>query len=725
MRRARGSEIPRQAQRVFLSWDEDNKRMREQLIEAVLSRDAGADCVVSWTESPWDTSDLEGLENELHETQLLILLVTPQFLARPAADIPPEYTHAKHLQLPVLPVVLSEELLSQFSKQEGAIHGISVTDPEFRQKLKEQLSGFIVSNELAQQIMDEAFAATIFLSYRKKDVVHARDFMKAFHDVPGFESVAIWYDNFLTAGRVFDVEICESIDKADAFALLVTPHISEPGNYVITEEYPYAVKQGKRIVSVEAVETDMDEYHVLFSQTERRWDVIDQESLQAVFTAALGSALKTSYNCERTYLLALAYLGNLGVERDRDRAIELLGIAAKGRGLTDAHALDLKTAVKAAKQLAAIYEDPLNRENNSLNELYWRKQVMELTAKAYGDPSEDMAEAMLDMCLTYRHLQRFEAAYELYGKAIRMEKEVIGYNHIDTLNSFAMFLMEMGVPGQAARIFELILKRYEQPQETAPQGVANVYNNMAATCLSSGDYDKGLEWALQAVEHNERVLGPDDPATATSYSTLGTAYSALGQHVKALDYAERAWQCYKESYGEDSPHTVVFTLNAASAYRMVGNWERALELTRQALRTAEMTLAKDHQYIAGAYVGLGETLLAQAEETEDTSLHSEAKGCFDRALAIYERTHGEDHEETAKTYARKAGILFVEQEYQQALDLAAKAYRVFHESDEVGENHPQMQFVSKLLGYLFEMADGDEKRLARWLLEPTGQLRFD
>jgi hypothetical protein len=49
-RKARGAEIPRQAQRVFLCCDEKSTGDREALADDIISQDAGMDCVVSWAE---------------------------------------------------------------------------------------------------------------------------------------------------------------------------------------------------------------------------------------------------------------------------------------------------------------------------------------------------------------------------------------------------------------------------------------------------------------------------------------------------------------------------------------------------------------------------------------------------------------------------------------------------------------------------------------------------
>jgi len=261
--KARAEEIQRHQQRVFLCWHQANAKERDKLIENLLSHDAGADCVVSWIEDPAGDIDETLLRQELRETQLFVFIVTVPFLQKAKNEAPPEFRIAEEMKenLPRLPVATDATLFSMLTAQEHVVHGIAMDDSEYRTKLKAQLDNFIAPDELIKEITEKAFTGWLFFSYRKKDIDCARAFMKAFHDVPGFESIAVWYDNFLTAGRIFRKEIFSSIDTADVFVLLVTPNLLEKNdvgepNYVISEELPYAIRTGKKIVAVEVVETD-------------------------------------------------------------------------------------------------------------------------------------------------------------------------------------------------------------------------------------------------------------------------------------------------------------------------------------------------------------------------------------------------------------------------------------------------------------------------------------
>jgi hypothetical protein len=255
-RKARGTEIPHRAQRIFFCCDGQNADKRDSLIADLLSMDAGMDCVVSYLETQAGI-DTETLRNELQEHQALALWVTAQLLdSMTNGKIPAEYSLAQELNVPILPVAEYGELFPRFTQIAGAIHGIARSDDEYRVKLKTQLETFLASEEIIKEIQEKAFTAAVFLSYRKMDIREARGLMKILHDLKGFEAVSVWYDNFLTAGRIFNQEIEDSIRKSDAFVLLVTPNLLEKNaegkdNYVMSTEYPFARQEGKPVLPVE------------------------------------------------------------------------------------------------------------------------------------------------------------------------------------------------------------------------------------------------------------------------------------------------------------------------------------------------------------------------------------------------------------------------------------------------------------------------------------------
>ena len=51
---------------------------------------------------------------------------------------------------------------------------------------------------------------------------------------------AIWFDEYLVPGERFNDAIRDAFEKSSLFAMAVTPHLTEDGNYVMRVEYPLA-----------------------------------------------------------------------------------------------------------------------------------------------------------------------------------------------------------------------------------------------------------------------------------------------------------------------------------------------------------------------------------------------------------------------------------------------------------------------------------------------------
>lgn len=94
------------------------------------------------------------------------------------------------------------------------------------------------------------------LSYRKKDRSFAQELMKKNHSEDNARDWAIWYDEFLAPGERFDKQIEDAIASCGIFALAVTPIILEKGNYIETDEFPYAIGANKPFFPVEMVPTE-------------------------------------------------------------------------------------------------------------------------------------------------------------------------------------------------------------------------------------------------------------------------------------------------------------------------------------------------------------------------------------------------------------------------------------------------------------------------------------
>jgi tetratricopeptide (TPR) repeat protein len=678
-RKARGTEIPHRAQKVFFCCDPQNADKRDGLIADLLSMDAGMDCVVSYLETE-DGIDPEALRKELQEHQAVALWVTARLLdSMTNGTTPVEDSLAKELNVPILPIAEYGELFPRFTELAGAIHGIARSDAEYRVKLKAQMESFLASEEIIKEIQEKAFTANMFLSYRKIDIQEARSFMKALHDLEGFKAVSVWYDNFLTAGRIFSEEIEKSIRESNAFALLVTPNLLEKNaegkdNYVMSTEYPFARRENKPVLPVEALPTDPGRFAELFPGATAAVSINDRAALSAALRETLGeSAYLGQMDSERAYLLGNAYLKGFGLERDFDRGTRLLELASEGSG---------SSALSAAEQLAEIHREGIGTGIDYAKALEWMRQDVVLSEQIHGKEHPDTAMTYNNIAGVYDKQGDYPRALEWNYKALEIQEKVLGKEHPDTAtiyNNIAGVYDNQGDYPQALEWLHKALAIYEKVLGKEHPDTATIYNNIARVYDSQGDYPRALEWYQKALAIYERVLGKEHPGTAVTYNNIAGVYRNQGDYPRALEWYQKALAICEKVLGKEHPDTAMMYNNIARVYDNQGDYPQALEWNQKALVIREKVLGKEHPHTATTYNNIAELYDNQGD-------HPRALEWFHKALAINEKALGKEHPAIAVTY-NNIGLVYAKQgDYPQALEWFHKVSVVYEKV--WGKEHP-------------------------------------
>jgi hypothetical protein len=299
------------------------------LAEQVCHPRTGTKCLVKWI-NPDVTVDEEDLTINLMESQVLVVFVSPALLSFIRENgLPLEVRIMQKNKRPYFPLLTSSRIFEEYCKLDRPIHGVAMDDSEFSAKIKEQLSQFVLDENLVMKIQQKAIVNQIFMSYRKTDAVATQKLMRQLHDLPGFEPVSIWYDRFLTAGEEFNEEIYKAIDDSSAFVMSITPNIigkrdDESDNFIVAKEYPYAKEQGAPIIPIKADSSvyKYNELVIAFPGLPLPKSFADAEETLRSTLPSLPKA--DEYDAERLYYLGRAYLSGYFFEQDISRAISLL-----------------------------------------------------------------------------------------------------------------------------------------------------------------------------------------------------------------------------------------------------------------------------------------------------------------------------------------------------------------------------------------------------------------
>ncbi|MBO5657224.1 MAG: toll/interleukin-1 receptor domain-containing protein, partial [Agathobacter sp.] len=158
------------------------------------------------------------------------------------------------LPIPILPVIPEPglfEMTNEFFSNRQVLDMYTKDDTalEYREKLQRFLEMIFVGDEQTA-LIQAAFDAHLFISYRKKDRKRALELMGRIHASKELRSMGIWYDEFLTPTEDFDDEIKDSITDCHSVILLVTANTLSEGNYIITDEYPFSKEKNKNVVAI-------------------------------------------------------------------------------------------------------------------------------------------------------------------------------------------------------------------------------------------------------------------------------------------------------------------------------------------------------------------------------------------------------------------------------------------------------------------------------------------
>ena len=306
--------------------------MFEPITDEILT--IATDAVIWYYNPDEGIPDGEEFFADLSQMQLFVIPVTAGFVYQDSYARTVEFQYAIEHHIPVLPLMQDSELGSDFNRVCGNLHyldkhagELDISALSYEEKLKKYLNAVLISDALAQRVR-AAFDAYIFLSYRKKDRIYAQQIMRLIHRNEFCRDIAIWYDEFLVPGENFNDAIAAAMEKSILFAMVVTPNLLEIPNYVMTTEYPEALKANKPILPVEALKTDSEEISKLFGGidstlsledlTPRLWMVLQNIVLQ-----------ENDSDPVHNFLIGLAYKSGIDVEIDIERALTLINSAAK------------------------------------------------------------------------------------------------------------------------------------------------------------------------------------------------------------------------------------------------------------------------------------------------------------------------------------------------------------------------------------------------------------
>ncbi len=620
------------------------------------------DCAIYYAENMNAEMAEKEKEIDIGRNHLMVIPVTYKLLTTPNRTMDSDFPYAKKEHIPVLPIMMESGLDSIYAKEAkfGELQYLypfsnDLSEVPYEEKLKKYLDSVLISDEMGKRIRD-AFAAYIFLSYRKKDRVYANELMRMIHQNPECRDIAIWFDEFLTLGESFQESIDQILNNSKLFTLLVTPNLlEEPGgkpNFVMEKEYPAAQKLGVKILPAEMIETDKKLLSEKFENLPECINVHDahfqEQLLKAMFHAARHPEQD---DAEHKFLIGLAYMDGIDVEVDRTRGLALLTEAAEA-GL-----------LEAMQKLLEMYSKGVGVALNYGMAIHWGEKIKEYCLKEYGE------------------------------------------KHLDTLYALNELAAMYSLNGQYSKALELNQLTYqiscEMPME-ANIGILIMKGNMAQTYGMLGEHQKALQIKEEIYTLAKQILSEDHPFFLLSLNNLASTLDKLGKWERALELKQKAYRLLKESRGSRHPHTISALCNLATSYYNMGSYTKSRELNEEAYQLCSEEHGEEHPDTLKCLSNLAGAL-------NMLEMHDKAYEYNEKVYKLRAKVLGKEHVDTIVSLRNLAHSCYYVKSKARAAELTEKAYNLFCKV--LGPKHTFTLSTQDNLAYIYAHTNKTEKAM--------------
>lgn len=589
---------PQNRQKVYFTCHSDDfDKYFDEITNEILSRQPNNTCIYFYDE---ETDNEEERDFDLNQMILFVIPVTYNFIRDDDCQARKDFKFAEENSISMLLLQQDYGLEEEFNRKCGEYQMLSkfpslqnsqFYDPTaitYEEKLTKYLESKILGDELVKEIQ-QAFDAYIFLSYRKKDRKYAQELMKLIHSNDFCRDIAIWYDEFLVSGEDFNEAIKAAMEKSNLFSMVVTPNLINEENYVQSTEYPAAKKAGKPVFPAESVPTDRGKLKELYPDIPDAVSTNGAEFSDELLNAIHKIAIKENdKDPKHNYLIGLAYLNGIDVEKNTDRGYELIESAAKA-GIYEAQdelfnycALlinrhDMKMAMKVAEEIKWLFENSTrsdidkasSKTNLSSSYVYFdrlddAKKMIEDAINIYMNNRENdvcqilLAQSYSDLAEIYRKRKQFDKAINELKESLKIIKEIIKvrpeaktiliYDYLILADYYFKMNQFEECEVQTDEAYICCKDLLNECNETYTGLCANILSSIGDTYRNIGKWDKAKELFTEAVDIYESFhhMGLQDHSEnyANTLAWLANIYRNDNRNDVAEDLLRKALNIY-------------------------------------------------------------------------------------------------------------------------------------------------------------------------------------
>ena len=214
---------------------------------------------------------------------------------------------------------------------------------------------------------------------------------------------------------------------------------------------------------------------------------------------------------------------------------------------------------------------------------------------------DDMDWACFNLGFLYADQGKFEAAEQMYERALAGCEKALGAEHtstLDTVHNLGKLYADQGKLVEAEQIYERALRGKEKALGTEHTSTLLTVNNLGLLYADQGKLAEAEQMYERALRGKEKALGTEHTSTLHTVNNLGNLYRNQGKLAEAEQMYERALQGYEKALGIDNITTYIPALNTLWSlgflFKRQANFTNARIIYLKALAGYEKAVGPEH-----------------------------------------------------------------------------------------------------------------------------------
>ena len=276
--------------------------------------------------------DISELEPVLRQMNLVVVMAGRRLLSELEEATGIVLDLATNMHKRIMPIIMERGIENEFSLKYGYFHMLDFSNSDYESKVKDFIEQYVdqyINISKEPKSIEDFFHFRIFISYRKKDRKYLLSLVDKIRQWDEHIDTSIWYDDALIPGEDYNLQIHDSLLNSDVILLLVTPNLLESGNYVLINEYPESVKNGKTIIPIMMQKTDLESLRQSYQGIGDVIDNFDDLRTRLRKDRDLRAGMDRSLTADDLYYLSLGFISGKGTELNEKMAFRLLTLASQ------------------------------------------------------------------------------------------------------------------------------------------------------------------------------------------------------------------------------------------------------------------------------------------------------------------------------------------------------------------------------------------------------------